>query len=180
MNRRLLLLLLIAVVAAGSTVLSLRGWIEGQRADYAAAAQRTQPDTNTDDVLVANSSLPAGLLVKRSHLRWQAWPEDAIAESYIVRNRGVKIIDFEGTVVRTGIANGEPLTIERVVGTAPGVSKKVQKILSDALFAALNDPAIQKWNKKTGRPIDPLKGPATGKLITNLGKFFTQYKEILK
>lgn len=115
MNRRLLALLLIAVVAAGSTVLSLRGWIEGQRADYAATAQRTQPDTNTDDVLVASTSLPAGLLVKRSHLRWQAWPKDAIAETYIVRNRGVEMTDFEGTVVRTGVASGEPLTNERVV-----------------------------------------------------------------
>ena len=115
MNRRLLVLLLIAVVAAGSTVLSLRGWIEGQRADYAAAAQRTQPDTNTDEVLVANTGLPAGLLVKRSHLRWQAWPKDAIAETYIVRNRGVTIADFEGTVVRTGVASGEPVTDERVV-----------------------------------------------------------------
>jgi len=115
MNRRLLLLLLIAVVAAGSTVLSLRGWIEGQRADYASAAQRPQPKTNTDDVLVASTSLPTGLLVKRSHLRWQAWPKDAIAETYIVRGRGVEMTDFEGTVVRTGVASGEPLTNERVV-----------------------------------------------------------------
>lgn len=115
MNRRLLTLLLIAIVAGGSTVLSLRGWIEGQRADYASAAQQPRPDTNTDEVLVANKSLPAGLLVKRSHLRWQAWPKDAIAESYIVRNRGVKIAEFEGTVVRTGIASGEPLTSERLV-----------------------------------------------------------------
>lgn len=115
MNRRLLILLLIAVVAAGSTVMSLRGWIENQRADFAAAAQRTLPDTNTDEVLVARTPLPAGLLVKRSHLRWQAWPEDAIADSYIVRKSGVKIADFEGTVVRTGVAKGEPLTNERVV-----------------------------------------------------------------
>ncbi len=104
MNRRLLILLLIAVVAAGGTVMALRGWIEGQRADYASAAQRTLPDTNTDEVLVASTPLPAGLLVKRSHLRWQAWPEDAISESYIVRKSGVNMADFVGTVVRTGVA----------------------------------------------------------------------------
>ncbi len=115
MNRRLVLLLLIAIVAAGSTVLSLRGWIEGQRADYASAAQRPQANTNTVEVLVASDSLPTGTLVKRSHLRWQAWPKDAVAESYIVRGRGVARTDFEGTVVRTGVASGEPLTNERVV-----------------------------------------------------------------
>lgn len=115
MNRRLLTLLIIAVVAAGSTVLSLRGWIEGQRADYANAAQKTVPEMDTDEVLVASVSLPAGLLVKRSHLRWQAWPKDAIAESYIVRGSGVEMTEFEGTVVRVGVASGEPVTNERVV-----------------------------------------------------------------
>jgi tripartite-type tricarboxylate transporter receptor subunit TctC len=74
----------------------------------------------------------------------------------------------------------EALTIERVVGTTPGVSAKVQKVLSDALFAALNDPAIQKWHKKTRRPIDPLRGPETGKLLNNLANFFKQYKSVLK
>ncbi|MDH3239217.1 MAG: tripartite tricarboxylate transporter substrate binding protein [Alphaproteobacteria bacterium] len=74
----------------------------------------------------------------------------------------------------------EALTIERVVGTTPGVPADVRKKLSDALFAALNDPAIQGWHKKTKRPIDPLKGPETGKLLEDLAKFFTQYKDVLK
>jgi pilus assembly protein CpaB len=115
MNRRLLILLIIAFGAAGSTVFSLRGWIEGQRADYANQAQQTQPAVDTKEVLVANDSMPAGLLVKLSHLRWQAWPKDAIAESYIVRGRGIEMTDFEGTVVRVGVASGEPVTNERVV-----------------------------------------------------------------
>ncbi len=115
MNRRLLLLLVIAFAAAGGTVLSLRGWIEGQRANYASAPEQAPLAVSAEEVLVASASLPAGLLVKLSHLRWQAWPKDAIAESYIVRGRGVKATDFEGTVVRVGVASGEPLTNERVV-----------------------------------------------------------------
>jgi tripartite-type tricarboxylate transporter receptor subunit TctC len=74
----------------------------------------------------------------------------------------------------------EALTIERVVGTTPGVPAAVQKKLSDALFAALNDPSIQAWHKKTKRPIDPLSGADTAKLLGNLVKFFQQYKDILK
>jgi tripartite-type tricarboxylate transporter receptor subunit TctC len=84
------------------------------------------------------------------------------------------------TVTDIGHPSLHAITIERVVGTAPGVSAKVQKILSNALLAALNDPVIQKWHKKTGRPIDPLSGPKTAKLIGNLAKFFGQYKAILK
>ena len=79
-----------------------------------------------------------------------------------------------------GHSSLEALTIERVVGTTPGVSAKVQKILSNALYAALNDPAIQKWHKKTGRPVDPLRGPETGKLLNNLANFFSKYKDTLK
>ena len=84
------------------------------------------------------------------------------------------------TVAEIGHSSLEALTIERVVGTSPGVSANVQKVLSDALYAALTDPAIQKWHKKTGRPIDPLSGPETGKLLNNLTQFFTKYKSVLK
>ncbi len=84
------------------------------------------------------------------------------------------------TVREVGHPSLEALTIERVVGTAPGVSADVQKKLSDALFAALNDPSIQAWHKKTKRPIDPLSGAETAKLLGDLVKFFQQYKDILK
>ena len=53
-------------------------------------------------------------------------------------------------------------------------------ISRDVVFAALNDPEIQAWHKKTKRPIDPLAGPETGKLLEDLAKFFTQYKDVLK
>ncbi len=117
MNRRFLILLFVAVVAAGTTIMSLRGWIEGQRVDYVSAAQRPGPAVETSEVLVAGKALPAGLLVKRSHLRWQAWPNDAIAANYIVKGRGVELEAFEGTVVRSGVAKGEPITETRIVRT---------------------------------------------------------------
>ena len=65
---------------------------------------------------------------------------------------------FKGmpTVAEVGYPSLEALTIERVIGTSPGVDAKVQKILSDALFSALKDPKMQAWHKKTGRPLDPL------------------------
>ncbi len=112
----------------------------------------------------------------RSYAKWAKGGDLKAVLSY------EKMSPFAGvpTVREIGHSSLEALTIERVVGTAPGTPAKVQKILSNALFAALNDPAIQKWHKKTGRPIDPLKGPETGKLITNLAQFFTKYKEILK
>ncbi|MGE0651642.1 MAG: Bug family tripartite tricarboxylate transporter substrate binding protein [Alphaproteobacteria bacterium] len=89
---------------------------------------------------------------------------------------------FKGvpTAAEIGQKELELLTIERVVGTSPGVPADVQKILSDALYAALTGKEIQGWHKKTGRPIDPLKSTETAQLIKELGTFFTKYKDTLK
>lgn len=84
------------------------------------------------------------------------------------------------TVASVGQKELELLTIERLVGTTPGVSADVQKILSDALLATLNGKEIQAWHKKSGRPVDPLSGPETGKLVNNLSAFFGKYKDVLK
>ena len=89
---------------------------------------------------------------------------------------------FKGvpTAASIGQKELELLTIERVVGTTPGVPANVQKILSDALYNALMDPEIQGWHKKTKRPIDPLTSADTGKLINDLSVFYTKYKNVLK
>lgn len=84
------------------------------------------------------------------------------------------------TARELGYPKLEALTIERVVGTTPGVSKDIQKTLSDALHKTLNDPEIQAWHKKTGRPIDPLKAEETEKLLADRAKFLEGYKDILK
>ncbi len=89
---------------------------------------------------------------------------------------------FKGvpTAAEIGHPELELLTIERVVGTTPGVSDKIQKVLSDALFAALNDPEIQGWHKKTKRPIDPLSGEETKKMLQASKVFYSKYKDTLK
>ena len=79
------------------------------------------------EVLVASGELVAGQFIKAKHLRWQAWPKKGMAESYFVK--GAKrpkqtqdgkpsktaIEDFIGSVVRSRISQGEPITKGRVV-----------------------------------------------------------------
>ena len=133
MNRRFMILLFVAVVAGGTTILSLRGWIEGQRGDYASTAQNPVAVAETREIMVAGEALPAGLLVKRSHLRWQAWPKDAVAANYIVRGQGVELEAFEGTVVRAGVAKGEPVTETRIV--RPGERGFLAAVLTPGMRA---------------------------------------------
>ena len=115
MNMRLIALVLVAVIAAGGAIFGANSWLANQRAAL-EAAKRNQVQVKKDHtrVIVAKQALPAGTLIKKNHLRWQAWPDAGLSDAYLVSGE-VKFQDLEGTVVRSGIASGEPLTEARVV-----------------------------------------------------------------
>jgi len=111
---RSIVLILAAILTAGGTIYFVQGWLNSERAAIEAMRQKPAPAQVETQVLVAKQSLPAGLLVKPEHLRWQIWPSDSLPANYVIRGKA-KIADFAGTVVRRGIAAGEPITDERLV-----------------------------------------------------------------
>ena len=115
MSARLVILLLVAAIAAGGAGLAANSWIATQRAAI-ASAQRAQPviESNEVRVLVAKQPLPAGTLIKKSQLRWQAWPSSGLSGAYM-KEGDITPEDLAGTVVRVGLSNGEPITETRVV-----------------------------------------------------------------
>lgn len=115
MNIRLVSLLLVALIAAGGAVFAANSWLAGQRAAL-EDARRQQAPVKADHtrIVVAKAALPAGTLIKKAHLRWQAWPDDGVTDIHLVEGR-VTLDDISGTVVRAGIAAGEPITEARVV-----------------------------------------------------------------
>jgi pilus assembly protein CpaB len=58
--------------------------------------------------------LPTGQFLRPDNLRWQAWPQDGIADDYVTDEKH-HLEDFVGAVVRTGLSDGEPVTETRVV-----------------------------------------------------------------
>jgi len=65
----------------------------------------------TVDVLAARRDLPVGDRVQASDLYWQAWPEDAVNPSQIIRDRSPDAAEeFAGSVVRSEISEGEPVS----------------------------------------------------------------------
>ena len=114
MNVRLLVVLVVALGAAGAAIITAQQWLVSQRAVVATAAPTIQVALPEVEILVAKNDLPAGLLVQPNHLRWQAWPDSDLSNQYIVRKDGT-FDEFLGTVVRSGIAAGEPITGGRVV-----------------------------------------------------------------
>ncbi|MCP5368605.1 MAG: Flp pilus assembly protein CpaB [Hyphomicrobiales bacterium] len=116
MNLRTILLLLVAVSAAGLTAFFAKNWLSSERAAMLASmpAKKEVQQTQAVMVLVADSALLPGTFVKASHLRWQAWPEDGVIDSYFVKGKRSEK-DFEGAVVRTAVAVGQPITDALVV-----------------------------------------------------------------
>lgn len=114
MVRRIAFLLVAAVISIG-TVLGVRSWMRTQLAARepvpAAPAPIAQPKQM---VLVAKTDLPAGQFVRAESLRWQAWPDEGIAENYVVQGKG-RLEDYVGAVVRSGLTAGEPISDGRVV-----------------------------------------------------------------
>ncbi|HUZ75045.1 MAG TPA: Flp pilus assembly protein CpaB [Stellaceae bacterium] len=112
MSLRRLLFVFIALCASAGTVLIGRVWLAPQR--VAAAAPVPAPQEPVTHVLVAQGKLNAGQFVRPENLRWQAWPKNGVATGYFVEGR-TRIEDFVGSVVRSAMSDGEPITDGKIV-----------------------------------------------------------------
>jgi len=118
-----MLFLLIALIASGSTIVIGRMWLQSQRPTQVVEAA---PEATVPMVLVAKGKVPTGAFLRPENLRWERWPENGIAPSYITDNKR-KIEDYVGAVVRVGLSDGEPITDARVV--KPGESGFLSAVL---------------------------------------------------
>ena len=65
----------------------------------------------TSDVLVTAKVIPAGTILKPEDVRWQRWPDDALNQAYLVREKGADAQkDAVGHVVLHAVGIGEPLS----------------------------------------------------------------------
>ena len=116
MSARSVILLIAALLFAGTAAYITRGVLGArQPAEQPAVAQVAPPLPAADSmILVAAADLPTGTLLKPEHLKWQAWPQNAITPAYFAQDQ-FKVEDFVGAVIRRGVAIGEPLQATAVV-----------------------------------------------------------------
>ncbi len=114
MNPRTLLLAVAALATAGLTAFLVQGWMERQRAQMTARSPATAPKPAGQSVLVAKTNIGADSFVKPSDLRWQVWPEGGLSPSYVLQGKRQET-EFVGSVVRTAIVAGQPITDSSVV-----------------------------------------------------------------
>ncbi|HJT08852.1 MAG TPA: Flp pilus assembly protein CpaB [Stellaceae bacterium] len=115
MSPRRIIFIAVALLVSGLTMWMGRSYLEAQRrAALEAQRQQPTPQQPATMVLVAKGNLSAGQFVRAENLRWQPWPADGIAPSYIVQGQR-QLEDFIGAVVRSGVGDGEPVTETRLV-----------------------------------------------------------------
>lgn len=112
---RRLLLLATAMVLSLVTALVVRAWVEHVRTEAAApAAHVAAPPPPPKMILVAAKPLPAGHFVRTEDLAWQSWPNNDLSKTYMVKG-AANLNAIVGSVVKSGIAQGEPITDMRIV-----------------------------------------------------------------
>lgn len=77
---------------------------------------------NTTEVLVARTDIGLGQLATQSNFRWQSWPADSLSPAFISRsNNGEKVLqDLSGSIVRSPITAGEPITAIKLIKSGQG------------------------------------------------------------
>lgn len=117
MRAKTVVLLVSTLAGAAGTAYVTHSWLDAQHLVRVAASGESPTQhvpMKATEVLVADVAIAAGTVLKREHLRWQAWPEGADVSNYFVKD--TRTLDaVMGAVVRSGLSAGEPLTEGRVI-----------------------------------------------------------------
>jgi pilus assembly protein CpaB len=119
LTARRLKFLSLALLMSGGTVVLTQQWLQGavKRAQMEAQASSPAKPIATRRVLVANAPIPPGTILKADQIHWQPWPADTASGAYMTE-ANTRMDEVVGSVVRTGLEAGEPLSQSRII--APG------------------------------------------------------------
>ncbi|MGQ0559120.1 MAG: Flp pilus assembly protein CpaB [Sphingosinicella sp.] len=107
MDVKKLALLIGALIIAAVTALMAKNMFSGASAPQAQAVAAVPAGP---EVMVASRVLPVGTIIDAEAFRYQPWPEGLIQEPYFTRAEGGDPSQLIGTVVRTEISAGQPVT----------------------------------------------------------------------
>ena len=108
MDVRKIALLVGALIIAAVTAVMATNMFSGASAPQAVARTATPQGPQ---VLVATRALPVGTIIDAEAFRFQPWPEGLVQDAYFIRGQGnIDPQSLIGTVVRTEISAGQPVT----------------------------------------------------------------------
>jgi pilus assembly protein CpaB len=110
MDSRKIILLVGALFVAAITAFMARSLIVGSSAPVASAQAPIAPVVTGTEVLVATKALPMGTILDATSFKFQPWPKELVENAYYIRKDGFDPKSLQGTVVRSVITAGSPLT----------------------------------------------------------------------
>jgi len=110
MDSRKIILLVGALFVAAITAFMARSLIVGSSAPMASAQAPMAPVQTGTEVLVATKALPIGTILDATSFKYQPWPKELVENAYYIRKDGFDPKSLQGTVVRSVITAGQPLT----------------------------------------------------------------------
>jgi pilus assembly protein CpaB len=110
MDSRKIILLVGALFVAAITAFMARSLIVGSSAPVASAQAPIAPVQTGTEVLVATKALPMGTILDATSFKFQPWPKELVENAYFIRKDGFDPKSLQGTVVRSVITAGQPLT----------------------------------------------------------------------
>lgn len=116
MNKSQLIGVAIAAVCGITAFVGVRSLI-----DKPAPVQREEVAVKTAQVLVARRDIALGDVISPDSLRWQEWPESALNKEFVQhKTRPGAMNDLAGTIARSAMVQGEPVTASKFVKLGEG------------------------------------------------------------
>ncbi len=119
MRFRLIALIIVAGAAGLGAATLARDWMAAQQAAFNEKLNSLTPEkTETAQVLVARKPIVVGAFLKPDMFRWAEWPEDGVADTYVVKLEDPEtdqIEDLLGAVMRNSLTAGEPITSGQII-----------------------------------------------------------------
>ncbi len=113
MDGKKIVLLVGALVIAVTTALLARNMLSSSSAPQASASSMPVA-ADQPHVLVATKALPVGTILDAESFRFQPWPKDLVEQAYYIQGQADPA-KLAGSVVRTAISAGQPMTVGSVI-----------------------------------------------------------------
>ena len=130
-------LVVLAVFGAGGAVILVKKFIDAGNQSQGVSVPEAGETVKTIFVLVADTTLQPGTLIKTASYRWQQWPNDAVTENYFTETNNIAGVpeEIKEFKIRQPIFKGTPITKEMVfrtntVGVLPGLLKNDMRAMS--------------------------------------------------
>ncbi len=109
----------VAVLAAGGAAIMASSFVNTPV--QGNLVKNDEPKIELTEILVAKKDIVLGTRLDASMVRWQKWPEEVVANAYIVKSGNRSIDDaIAGSIVRSAFFEGEPIRDGKLIKSDSG------------------------------------------------------------